>query len=198
MRDLRFVLSLTNTDNDYQVEQAAAAEHAAGRLNVDIEVIHADNDAITQSQQLLQIIQSRTGPRCDAIIFEPVGGTALPQVAKAATAAGIGWAVLNRDVEYLAELRAGSSVPVFSVTSDHKAIGHIQGQQIAALLPNGGSILSIQGPPESLAAKQRAAGMMESKPASVQVRTMRATWTEASAYRVVSSWLRLSTSQQLT
>jgi ribose transport system substrate-binding protein len=198
MRELRFILSLTNTDNDYQIEQAAAAEHAAGRLNIDIEVIHADNDAITQSQQLLQIIQSRTAPRCDAIIFEPVGGTALPQVAKAAAAAGIGWAVLNRDVEYLAELRAGCGVPVFAVTSDHKEIGRIQGQQIAALLPNGGSILSIQGPPESLAAKQRAAGMMETKPAKVQVRTMRATWTEASAYRVVSSWLRLSTSQQLT
>jgi ribose transport system substrate-binding protein len=196
MRELRLVLSLTNSDNDYQVEQAAAAEHAAGRLNIDIEVIHADNDAITQSQQLLEIIQSRLRPRCDAIIFEPVGGTALPQVAKAAAAAGIGWAVLNRDVEYLAEIRAGFQAPAFSITSDHKEIGRIQGQQIGALLPKGGSILSIQGPPESLAAKQRTAGMMESKPANVQVRTMRAAWTEASGYRVVSSWLRLSTSQQ--
>jgi ribose transport system substrate-binding protein len=198
MRELRFVLSLTNSDNDYQVEQAAAAEHAAGRLNIDIEVMHAENDAITQSQQLLEVVQSRVGPRCDAIIFEPVGGTALPQVAKAAAAAGIGWAVLNRDVEYLAEIRAGGRVPAFSVTSDHKEIGRIQGQQIGTLLPKGGSILSIQGPPESLAAKQRTAGMMESKPANVQVRTMRAAWTEASAYRVVSSWLRLSTSQQAT
>src|SRR5208337_3347186 len=189
MRELRFVLSLTNAENDYQAEQARSAEHAAKRLDVDLEVIHADNDAITQSQQLLQIIQSRFEPRCDAIIFEPVGGTALPQVARAAAAAGIGWAVLNRDVEYLAEIRSAFRVPAFAVTSDHKEIGRIQGHQIAMLLPSGGSILSIQGPPESLAAKQRAAGMLESKPSDVQVKTMRAAWTEASAYRVVSSWL---------
>jgi len=120
MRELRFVLSLTNAENDYQAEQARSAEHAAKRLDVDLEVIHADNDAITQSQQLLQIIQSRSGPRCDAILFEPVGGTALAQAAKAAAAAGIGWAVLNRDVEYLAEIRSAFRVPAFSVTSDHK------------------------------------------------------------------------------
>ena len=190
------VLALTNLDNDYQVEQGAAAEHAAGRLDVDLEVIHADNSAITQSQQVLEIIQSRLEPRCDGIILEPVGGTALMQVAKAAAAAGIGWAVLNRDVDYLADMRATFRVPAFAVTSDHHEIGRIQGRQIGLLLPKGGSVLSIQGPPESLAAKQRAAGMLGSKPADVQVRTMRAAWTEASAYRVVSSWLRLSTSPQ--
>ena len=196
MPELRFVLSLTNADNDYQIEQAAAAEHAAGRLNVDLEVIRADNDALTQSQQLLRIIHSQTGPRCDAILFEPVGGTALVHVAKAAAAAGIGWAVLNRDVEYLAEIRTAFRVPVFSVTSDHKEIGRIQGRQTARLLPDGGSVLCVQGPSESLAAKQRAAGMLESIPANVQVKTTRAAWTEASAHRVVSAWLRLPTSQR--
>jgi ribose transport system substrate-binding protein len=196
MPDLRFVLSLTNADNDYQIEQACSAEDAANRLHVNLEVMQADNDAITQSQQLLEVIQSRSGPHCDAIIFEPVGGTGLPQVAKAAGTAGIGWAVLNRDVDYLGEIRCTSRMPAFAVTSDHKEIGRIQGRQIAALLPQGGTVLSIQGPPESLAAKQRSSGMMESKPANVQVRVMRGAWTEASAYRVVSSWLRLSTSHQ--
>jgi len=196
MPDLRFVLSLTNADNDYQIQQAAAAEHAAGRLNVDLEVIQADNDALTQSQQLLRIIHSRSEARCDAIIFEPVGSTALPQVAKAAVTAGIGWVVLNRDVEYLRDMRSGFRVPTFSVTSDHKEIGRIQGRQIARLLPSGGSVLSVQGPAESLAAKQRAAGTLENIPAAVQVKVARAAWTEASAYRVVSSWLRLPTSQR--
>jgi ribose transport system substrate-binding protein len=35
-----------------------------------------------------------------------------------------------------------------------------------------------------------------SKPANIQVKTMRANWTEESAYKTVSSWLRLSTSQE--
>lgn len=39
-------------------------------------------------------------------------------------------------------------------------------------------------------------GMNQTKPVNVQVKTMRANWTEESAYRTVSSWLRLRTSQE--
>ncbi len=196
MKKLRFLLSLTNNDNDYQTEQAAAAEAAAHRLGVELQIIHADNDTITQSQQLLKVIQSRSEAHPDGILFEPVGGTALPQVARAAAAAGIAWVVLNRDVEYITELRKTHRVPIFVFTSDHEEIGRIQGRQFAALLPKGGSVLYIQGPGESSAAQQRTAGMYETKPVDVQVKLMKAHWTEASAYRAVSSWLRLSTSQQ--
>jgi len=196
MQKLRFVASLTTNDNDYQMEQAAAAQEAAKRLNVELEILYAENDAILQSQQLLKIIQSNSGSHPDGIIFEPVGGTALPQVAKAAAAAGIGWVVLNREVDYLSELRRGYKVPFFAVTSDHEEIGRLQGKQLAALLPNGGSVLLIQGPSESLAAKQRTTGMYETKPIGVQVKLMKGNWTEASAYKAVSSWLKLSTSQQ--
>jgi ribose transport system substrate-binding protein len=196
MQKLRFVASLTTNDNDYQMEQAAAAQEAAKRLNVELEILYAENDAILQSQQLLKIIQSNSGSHPDGIIFEPVGGTALPQVAKAAAAAGIGWVVLNREVDYLSELRRAYKVPVFAVTSDHEEIGRLQGKQLAALLPHGGSVLLIQGPSESLAAKQRTTGMYETKPIGVQVKLMKGNWTEASAYKAVSSWLKLSTSQQ--
>jgi len=196
MQKLRFVASLTTNDNDYQMEQAAAAQEAAKRLNVELEILYAENDAILQSQQLLKIIQSNLGSHPDGIIFEPVGGTALPQVAKAAAAAGIGWVVLNREVDYLSELRRAYKVPVFAVTSDHEEIGRLQGKQLAALLPNGGSVLLIQGPSESLAAKQRTTGMYETKPIGVQVKLMKGNWTEASAYKAVSAWLKLSTSQQ--
>jgi ribose transport system substrate-binding protein len=196
MKKLTFVVSLTTNDNDYQMEQAVAAQEAATRAGVDVQIIYADNDAITQSQQLLKIIQSGSEPHPDGIILEPVGGTALPQVARAAADAGIGWVVLNRDVEYVNAFRQTYRVPVFAVTSDHEEIGRIQGRQLAALLPQGGSVLYIQGPSESLAAKQRTSGMLQTKPDNVQTRVMKANWTEASAYRAVSSWLRLSTSQQ--
>jgi ABC-type sugar transport system substrate-binding protein len=195
MKKLNFVVALTTDDNDYQMEQAVAAEDAARRLGVNIELIYADNDAILQSQQLLKIIQSRSEAHPDGILFEPVGGTGLPQVAGAAAAAGIGWVILNRDVDYLADLRKAYHVPLFAITSDHVEVGRIQGRQLAALLPSGGSVLYIQGPSESLAAKQRSTGMHETKPASLQVRVIKGNWTEASAYKAVSSWLRLSTSQ---
>jgi ribose transport system substrate-binding protein len=196
MKKLRFLVSLTTNENDYQIEQAAAAEKAARRLGVELQVIYAENDAITQSQQILKTIQSRTEAPPDGIIFEPVGGTALPQVARAAVSAGIAWVVLNRDADYVAELRKLHRVPIFTVTSDHEEIGRIQGRQFDVLLPKGGSVLYIQGPAESLAAKQRTAGMYETKPTDVQVKVMKANWTETSAYKAVSSWLRLSTSHQ--
>ncbi len=193
---MRFLLSLTNDDNDYQIEQTSAAQQAARRLGVDLEIVYARNEGIVQSQQLLSSIQSTTAPRPDAIIFEPAGSTAHPQVARAAAAAGIGVVVLNRDADYIGELRRDLHMPVFAITSNHEEIGRIQGQQLSAVLPAGGIVLYIQGPSESLAAKQRYTGTLQTKSDGAQLRIMKAHWTETSAYNTVSSWLRLSTSRQ--
>jgi ribose transport system substrate-binding protein len=195
MKRLRFVLSLTTRDNDFQLEQAGAAQQAANRLGVDLEVLYAGSDAIQQSQQLLEIIQSKSSLP-DGLILEPVGGTGFPQVARAAAAAGIGWVVLNRQVEYLADLRRTYKVPLFRVSSDHEEIGRIQGKQVAALLPKSGSVLLIQGPAESTAARQRLAGLYETKPPGVEVKVIKGNWTETGAYKLVSSWMKLSTSLQ--
>jgi ABC-type sugar transport system substrate-binding protein len=196
MKRLSFLVSLTNNDNDYQQEQAVAAENAARRLGVDVKVIHANNDALTQSQQVLHYIQDSSVAHPDAIMFEPAGGTAFPQVARAAAAAGIGWVVLNHEADYVAELRGAFKVPVFVISSDHVEVGNIQGKQFAALLPNGGSVLYIEGPANSPAARDRTRGMNQTKPSNIQVKSMRANWTEESSYRTVSSWLRLRTSQE--
>src|SRR5215469_10184836 len=196
MKRLSFLVSLTNNDNDYQQEQAAAAEKTARRLSVDVKIIHANNDALAQSQQLLHYVQDSTVTKPDAIMFEPAGGTAFPQVARAAAAADIGWVVLNHEADYIPDLRRMYKVPVFAVSADHVEIGMIQGKQFAALLPGGGSMLYIEGPANSSAAKQRTLGMQRTKPANIQVKSMRANWTEESAYKAVSSWLRLQTSKQ--
>jgi ribose transport system substrate-binding protein len=196
MKKLSFLVSLTNDENDYQQEQQAAAEKAARRLGVELKIVHANNDAVTQSQQLPHYIQGTAGSRPDAIVFEPAGGTGFPQVARAALAADIGWVVLNHGADYLTQLRQGCHVPVFSISSDHEEVGRLQGKQFAALLPQGGSILYIEGPANSSAAHERTAGMNQTKPANIQVKTMRGNWTEESAYRSVSSWLRLRTSQE--
>jgi ribose transport system substrate-binding protein len=196
MKKLNFLVSLTNNDNDYQQEQAQAAQKAAKRLGVEAEIIHANNDALTQSQQLLHYIQEASVVKPDAILFEPAGGTAFPQVARAAVAAGIAWVVLNHEADYLADLRRSYKTPAFAISSDHEAVGRIQGRQFEALLPNGGSILYIEGPPNSGAAKERTRGMNMTKPANIQMKSMRANWTEEGAYKTVSSWLKLRTSQE--
>jgi ribose transport system substrate-binding protein len=194
MANLRFIVSLITKDNDYQVEQAASAQAAAQKLGVDVQIMYADNDAITQSTQLLRAIQVEAAARPQGIIFEPTGGTAFPQVAQAAVSAKIAWAALNREADYIPQLRKTAQVPVFSVSSDHKEIGRIQGRQFAALLPKGGCVLYIQGPSETSAARDRTAGMQMTVPHGVQIISLRGRWTEESAQRAVESWLRLNTS----
>jgi ribose transport system substrate-binding protein len=195
MKKLKFLVSLHTKDNDFQMAQASAAEVAAHKFGVDAEVTFADNNAVNQSTQILKAIQNRPESRPDAIVLEPVSGTALPQVARAANAAGIGWVVLNRDPEYMPDLHRRATAPTFAVSSDHDEIGRIQGKQFAALLPKGGSILYLEGPSQSSSAQKRTAGMLETKPLNIQVVMLKGRWTEESAERAVVSWLKLATSQ---
>jgi ribose transport system substrate-binding protein len=195
MKKLKFLVSLHTKDNDFQIAQASAAEQAARKFGVDAEITFADNNAVDQSTHLLKAIQNRPEARPDAIVLEPVSGTALPQVARAASAAGIGWVVLNRDPEYMPELHRASTAPTFAVSSDHVEIGRIQGKQFAALLPQGGSILYLEGPSQSSSAQKRTAGMLEKKPSNIQVVMLKGRWTEESAEQAVLSWLKLATSQ---
>jgi ribose transport system substrate-binding protein len=191
---LTFALSLITRESDYQQEQAISAQECARRLNVDLEISYCDNDAIKQSQQLLDVIQNRSR-EVNALIFEPAGSTAFPQVARAAAAAGLGWVVMNRSDDSITELRQRYGSPICSVTEDHKETGRILGRQVAALLPQGGMLLCLQGPSGSPVTALRLAGMEETKPANINLKFLRsAQWTEEGGYNAVVSWLRLSTS----
>jgi len=188
------VIALTTRDNDYQAEQSASAAEVASRLGVKINVIYADNNAVDQCQQLVKVIQDKA-QRPDAILVEPVG-TPMYQVAKAAVAAGIGWGILNREADYIPELRRTSPVPVFAVSPDQEEVGRIQGKQLAALASEG-NILYIEGPSASSAANLRTKGMLSTKPSKVEMKVLKGDWSERSAHQAVTSWLSLSTSSQL-
>ena len=194
MHNQNVVIALTTRDNDYQAEQSASATEVASRLGVKINVIYADNNAVNQCQQLVKIIQDKA-QRPDAILVEPVG-TPMYQVAKAAVAAGIGWGILNREADYIPELRRTALVPVFAVSPDQEEVGRIQGKQLAAFTTEG-NILYIEGPSTSSAANLRTKGMLSTKPSKVEVKVLKADWSERGAYHAVKSWLSLSTSSQL-
>lgn len=195
MNKLKFLASLVTSENDYQREQARELAQVANRLGVEVQILYADNDAIQQGQQLLSIIQGAADRRPDAIICHPVG-TGLTQVAQAAVFAGIGWAIINRDIDYIATLRGPKRPPSFCISVDQKEVGHIQARQMAALLPNGGSVLYIQGPTGIFSAEQRTLGMQALKPENIQVRMLRGRFTEESGYHAVNAWMRLSTAHQ--
>jgi ribose transport system substrate-binding protein len=194
MDKLHVVVALTTRENDYQAEQAAAAEAMAARLGIKLQLIYADNDAVNQTQQLVKIIQD-SSQRPTAILVEPVG-TGMPQVAKAAVAAGIGWGIINSDPDYIGELRRSGEVPAFSVSTDQLEVGKIQGKQLTALVPDG-NVLYIEGPFNSTATQMRTKGMLSTKPASVDLKMLKGDWTERSAHNAVKSWLSLGSSRQL-
>ncbi len=196
MARLRCLVSLITKDNDYQREQAASAKTAAAEFGVDVEIVYAENDAITQSTQLLKAIQAEPSLRPSAIIVEPLGATPFPKVASAAASAGIGWAVINREPDYNPQLRQAFSTPVFSVSSDQVEIGRIQAKQIAALLSRDGTILYIQGPSVSSVSQQRLDGLRETLHPSFQIVNLKGKWTEESAYNSVSSWMKLMRAQK--
>jgi len=195
MERLNVIVSLITEQNDYQREQAASAQAAAAKVGASVQIIYANNDAVQQTQQILQFIQEPS-KRPDAIIVEPVG-TGMPQVAKAAVSAGIAWGVLNARVDYLDDLRRRALVPVFSMLSDHEEIGRIQGQQIAAILGDQGCVLYIEGPAVGDVARMRTKGMVATKPQRVSVKTLKGDWTQRSGYNAIRSWLNLSTSREL-
>ncbi len=196
MKQLKFLLSLVGSDSEYQRDQALQAESAAKRFGVALQIVYAQRDAITQSQQLLNVIQSKAADKPDAIIFEPVSETGLPQVARAAVEAGIGWCTLNLRPAYLAELRTARSSIAFGIGADHLEIGRIQGRQLAQMLPRGGEVLLIQGPSDNAAARQRSQGLQETKPGNINLRQLKSKWTEERAYQSVASFLALSTSHE--
>jgi len=196
VKKLRFLVSLITKDNDYQLQQAASAETAARELGIDLEIVYAEGDTITQSTQVLKAIQAQPTLRPDGIIVEPAGGTGLPQVAKAAIEAGIAWGLVNHDAGYVAELRRSSKIPIFIVTSDHMEVGRIQARQLAALVPEGGAVLYIIGPTESATVKDRKAGFEAVCPKNLRVTVLRGKWTEESGHRSLRTWLKLGGSSK--
>jgi ribose transport system substrate-binding protein len=194
MKRLRIVVSLPN-DNAYQHEQGEVAKSTGKSLGLDLQVMQAQDDSITQSQQLLEIIQSGSAIRPDAFLVEPVTRLGLPRVAEAAAAEGIAWVISNSDVDYVKRLRKSPQVPVFAVTQGQYEIGRLQGKQLAALLPQGGSVLYIEGPSTSSVAVQRREGLENTKPRNVQITTLRSKWSEESAFQSAAAWLRLATSR---
>ncbi len=192
MKKLNIVVSLPG-DNRYLEEQVTAAQAAANRLGLTLRIINAHSDPVTQSQQILEIVQSPAASRPDAVIVEPASESGLPRVAEAAVNAGVAWVISNARVDYMEQLRRDSKVPTFSISQDHSEIGRMQGRQCGALLPEGGTVLYLRGPGTNYLAAQRAEGMESAVPRNVRVKAMKIQWTEENCFQSIRSWLGLGT-----
>ena len=186
---LKFVVALLDEAQEFQRYQAADARDMAAQIGADVEVLFAENNAILQIQQLYKVVRTRP----HAILVESVSGEGLERLARAATTAGVGWVLINRNVPYLEALRTEyPALPIGTISTDQLEIGRIQGRQFRALLPNGGRVLYVEGPPDTSAAQQRLQGAEEAVAGSkVELTVVEGQWTEASGATAVERWLRL-------
>ncbi len=179
--------------------QAADAQVAATRAGFDLEVLYADQNAVQQIHQLFKFIHAPVEERPLAIVVETVVGEGLERVARNATRAGVSWVLMNRRVSYLEALRKEHpKLAIAAVSGDQLAMGRIQGRQFRALLPRGGQVLYLQGPPDTSAAQERLQGAEEAIVGSaIQLRTLAGDWSEAGAEKVVTNALRLKSAETL-
>jgi ABC-type sugar transport system substrate-binding protein len=194
---MRIVVALPETENEFQVLQTRDARAAAARLGATVEVLHAQNSAVMQIQQLFRALRATPAP--EAIVVEPVTANGMESVLRKAAQAGVAPAVLNTTLAEIPALRAQFPLlPVFGVTSDQVEIGRLQARQIRALLPKGGNVLYVHGPQAAVPAQERFRGLKEAlEAADVRLVVIDGQWTEESAQAAVRRWLRLKSSDSV-
>ncbi len=190
----KIVVALLTDQQDFQLQQAEDARAAATQAEFDIEVVFAEGNAVLQIHQLFHCINLPKEKRPTAFVVESVAADGLQSVAKSAAQVGIGWVLLSSHAQYLDSLQKDfPALLISSVTADDEEIGRIQARHFRALLPNGGSVLYIEGPSMSATSQLRRRTMEEGiRGSNVRIgKTLRADWTEAGAKRVMTSWLKL-------
>jgi ABC-type sugar transport system substrate-binding protein len=192
MRGPRIALCLWSFDNDYQRLQREDCHRVARRYDAPVEEFSAHEDPERQATQIRELLAKPPDVRPRAILVHPVQDSRLITAAREASSLGIGWVVLNRNSDYLEDLRNKyPQVPLFCVKPDQQQVGRIQGKQFRALLPEGGELFYIQGPLLVSAAEARFAGVKEEIRAGlIKLVTFRSDWTTSGGKRACATWIQ--------
>jgi ABC-type sugar transport system substrate-binding protein len=189
----KILLSLLTDQEDYQRLQAEAAQAAATREGVELEILYAEKNAVTQIQQIFRAVSRPAETRPAVMIVQSVAVTGMEGAARAAVQAGIGWVLLSEKTPYLEALRREFPGPLVGcVFVDNEDVGRMQGRLAKAILPDGGAIVCVEGPPMSGASQKRRKGLeQELSGSKLKVtRWIPGDWTVQSAERAVGAWVR--------
>jgi ABC-type sugar transport system substrate-binding protein len=186
-------LFLRSLENDYQQRLRDDALGKAAHLGLKVQMFSANNDPARQAAQIDKAVTGVTAAQLAAVLVSPVYDEALAEPARAATAAGIGWALLNREAGYLDALRQEHpGLPIFSATPDQVEIGRLQGRQSKVCLPRGGSVLYITGPSSTSSARRRLEGIREelsrTDAPAWALSLLEADWTSEGARLALDRW----------
>jgi ABC-type sugar transport system substrate-binding protein len=181
-------LFLRSTDNDYQQRLKEVGLREAKRQGFDLIIESAQNDAGRQSDQIRAAINNAAATKLAGILVSVVRDDVIPDLARAAAAAGIDFGLLNEG-SFIDDLRAEQpTAAIFAVTPDQTEIGRIHGRQVRALTGEAGSVLCVTGPMNTVMAQQRLGGLKEVLGNKFIVTELNADWTSERARMVVERW----------
>ncbi len=142
-------LALSTLNNPFFVELRDGAEEAAEAAGIDLEVVDAQNDSATQTNQLATAATSGT----DAVLINPVDSDAA-----AASVAPL----IEADIPVVAVDRAVNGAEVQSlISSDNIAGGSQAADELAAAMGEEGQVIVLQGVAGTSASRDRGAGFEE-------------------------------------
>ncbi len=193
MPNQRIFVSLLDETHEYQRLQAEEARSAASRAGLDVEVVYCKCDPILQMNQIAQAIEAEPTRRPVAVVLQPVMVAGLEALARSAVRAGVGWITVDAAFYLESIQREFPGKLVALVTCDNREIGRLQARLVRALLPRGGGVVYVEGPSLGAPTVSRRDGFKEAligARASV-IKTLTGDWTEASAEKAMSFWLRV-------
>ena len=183
-------LFLRTTENDYQQQLKQEALREGQRSGFAIEVDSAQDDAGRQVAQITAAVENARAANLVAVLVAPVRDDVMAPTVRAAAQAGVEWVMLNREAQFIEELRQQfTGRAIFAVTPEQAEIGRIHGQQVRALMPNGGCVLCVTGPLTASSARERLDGLKSVIADPYRLVTLNADWTSEGARLVLERWL---------
>ncbi|HVR69806.1 MAG TPA: substrate-binding domain-containing protein [Vicinamibacteria bacterium] len=175
----------------YQVLQQEAAREEARKAGLSAEVLLAPG--FDHLRVVRKRLSDASAPAVDAVVVEPSSVASMGLLLKELKGK-TGLVFLNAWSEEV-DAHAGNwgrGLAFGTVSLDHAAIGRIQAQQVAALLPGGGHVLCITGPLRAPAAADRLAGLKAELPPGISLYESEAgKWMDTDGIVAFESWYSL-------
>ena len=174
--------------NHYQLLQEQTAIDEGRRAGHAVEVVFAPG--FDHLRVIRKRVQEATSVPLDAVLVEPASVSSTDLILRELQGR-VGLVLMNAWSAAIGDAasRWGSQHPFGTVSTDHAGIGKVQGQQVRALLPKGGSVLVITGPLKSSAAEQRLEGAKSTLGSGITVyETEAGQWTEADGILAFNGW----------
>jgi ribose transport system substrate-binding protein len=177
----KIVMALSTLNNPFFVELRDGAQAAADAAGVQLNVVDAQNDSATQSNQLATAASGNT----KAVIVNPVDSDAAVSAVNALIKGGIPVIGVDRTV---------TGVDLASlVASDNVAGGRQAADELAKAMGETGSVIHLQGVSGTSASRERGAGFdegMKAYPGITVVAKQTANFDRAAALDVTTNLLQ--------